>query len=135
MFNSKENGFSLVELIVVLIITAILSQVGFVAFNRYLRRTRAFAAKTALINIKKECESNNNLELVEKFTALTPAGYSLFSGTLGECNGNNGLIVARPNNPDSLPEYQYDFSKEVELNVLKIPLITFLKSVNLSSKN
>ena len=42
------------ELIVVLIITAILSQIGFIAFNRYLRRTRAFAAKTALFNIKKE---------------------------------------------------------------------------------
>ena len=61
MFNSKENGFSLVELIVVLIITAILAQLGFTAFNRYLRRTRALAAKTALLNIKKECESNNKL--------------------------------------------------------------------------
>ena len=58
MFNSKENGFSLIELIVVLIITAILAQQGFAAFNRYLRRTRAFAAKTALRNIKKECETN-----------------------------------------------------------------------------
>ena len=47
MFNSKEKGFSLVELIVVLIITAILAQLGHSAYNRYLRRTKAFAAKTA----------------------------------------------------------------------------------------
>ena len=111
MFNSKENGFSLIELIVVLIITAILAQIGFVFFNKYKRRARAFAAKTALINIKKECESNSDLKLTEEFTTLTPAGYSLFSGNIGDCNGNNGLIVARPNNPDRLPEYQYDFSK------------------------
>ena len=66
MFNSKENGCSLIELIVVLIVTAILAQLGFTAFNRYLRRTRALASKTALLNIKKECESNNNLKVKEE---------------------------------------------------------------------
>ena len=111
MFNSKENGFSLVELIVVLIITAILAQLGFVAFNRYLRRTRALAARTALLNIKKECESNNNLKVTEEFTQPVPNGYLLVSGATENCNGNNGLIIARPNNPNRLPEYQYDFSK------------------------
>tara|TARA_Y100001978_G_scaffold186473_1_gene186248 strand:+ start:242 stop:385 length:144 start_codon:yes stop_codon:yes gene_type:complete len=43
-------------LIVVLIITAIIAQLGFIAFNRYLRRTRAFAAKMTLINIKKSAK-------------------------------------------------------------------------------
>ena len=127
MFNSKENGFSLVELIVVLIITAILAQLGFVAFNRYLRRTRAFAAKIALINIKRECESDNDLELAEKYTTLAPAGYSLFSGNLGDCNGNNGLITARPNNPDKLPEYQYDFSKRDSVECSKNSSDNFFK--------
>ena len=78
---NKEQGFSLIELIIVLIITGILSQIGFTAFNRYVRRTRAFAAKTALLNIKKECESNSDIKAAEEFTALTPAGYSLFSGS------------------------------------------------------
>ena len=112
MFNSKENGFSLVELIVVLIITAILAQLGFTAFNRYVRRTRAFAAKTALLNIKKECESNSDFNSAEEFTVLPPLGYSYSSGESGDCNSNNGLIVARPNNPDRLPEYQYNFSNK-----------------------
>ena len=117
--NRQEKGFSLIELIVVLIITSILAQFGFVSFNRYLRRTRAFAAKMALVNIKKECESNSNLGISEEFTALTPKGYSLFSGTLGNCNGNNGLIIARPNNPDRLPEYEYDFSKKTNIKCSK----------------
>ena len=123
----QEKGFSLIELIVVLIITAILAQLGFVAFNRYLRRTRAFAAKMALVNIKKECESNSNLGIYEEFTALTPKGYSLFSGTLGNCNGNNGLIIARPNNPDRLPEYVYDFSKKTNIKCSKNSSDNFFK--------
>ena len=63
--KSSAEGFSLIELIIVFVITAILAQIGFVAFNKYLRRTRAFAAKTALLNIKKECESNSDLKSAE----------------------------------------------------------------------
>ena len=80
MFNSKENGFSLIELIVVLIITSILAQIGFVAFNRYTRKTRAFAAKTAINNIKKECETNRDLGLDSIFTLLEPKGYGITQG-------------------------------------------------------
>ena len=77
--HKKNQGFSLIELIVILIITAFLSQIGFTAFNRYVRRTRAFAAKTALQNIKKECESNSDLQSTEEYTALAPAGYLILS--------------------------------------------------------
>ena len=111
MLNSKGNGFTLIELIVVLIIGTILAQLGLVSFNRYQRRVKAFAAKTALLNIKKECESNSDLEVTEEFTTLPPADYALFSGSVGDCNGNNGLIIVRPNNPDRLPEYSYNFGE------------------------
>ena len=107
--KTKEQAFTLIELIIVFVIVAILSQIGFVAFNRYLRRTRAFAAKTSLINIKKECETNSDLGANERFTAIAPRGYSISSSNNGNCNGNNGLIVMRPNNSDRLPEYSYDF--------------------------
>ena len=70
MFNSKENGFSLIELIVVLIITAILAQIGFVAFNLYSKRTKAFAAKTALLSIQKECQNNKALGTEEIFSTV-----------------------------------------------------------------
>ena len=123
----QKQGFSLIELIVVLIITAILAQIGFVAFNKYLRRTRAFAAKTALLNIKKECESNSDLKSAEEFTALAPKGYSLFSGTSGDCNGNNGLIFARPNNPNRLPEYSYNFAERGGIQCSKNSSDNFFK--------
>ena len=111
MFNSKENGFSLIELIVVLIITAILAQIGFVAFNRYTRKTRAFAAKTAINNIKKECETNRDLGLDSIFTLLEPKGYGINSRNTNSCLGEigSGLISAVPNISNDYPSYFYDF--------------------------
>jgi prepilin-type N-terminal cleavage/methylation domain-containing protein len=111
MFNSKENGFSLVELIVVLIITAILAQLGFTAFNRYARRTRAFAAKTALKNIQRECESNRDLEAPETFTLLPIKGYSISTRDTNSCYGqsSDGKVAAIADNQDEIPNYFYDF--------------------------
>ena len=111
MFNSKENGFSLVELIVVLIITAILAQLGYSAFNRYVRRTRAFAAKTALKNIQRECESNRDLEAPETFTLLPIKGYSIATRDTNSCYGqsSDGKVAAIADNQEEIPNYFYDF--------------------------
>jgi prepilin-type N-terminal cleavage/methylation domain-containing protein len=111
MFNSKEKGFSLVELIVVLIITAILAQLGFTAFNRYVRRTRAFAAKTALKNIQRECESNRDLEAPETFTLLPIRGYSIATRDTNSCLGqsSDGKVAAIADNQEEIPNYFYDF--------------------------
>ena len=111
MFNSKENGFSLIELIVVLIITAILAQLGFTAFNRYVRRTRAFAAKTALRNIQRECESNRDLQVSETFTLLPIKGYSIATRDTNSCFGqsSDGKVAAIADNPNEIPNYFYDF--------------------------
>ena len=72
-----EKGFTLVELMVVVIIMGILGQIGISSFNRYIRRTRALAAKTALVSIRKECEMNRTLGVDEVFTPLPTNGYSL----------------------------------------------------------
>ena len=111
MFNSKENGFSLVELIVVLIITAILAQLVYSAFNRYVRRTRAFAAKTALKNIQRECESNRDLEAPETFTLLPIKGYSIATRDTNSCYGqsSDGKVAAIADNQEEIPNYFYDF--------------------------
>ena len=111
MFNSKENGFSLVELIVVLIITAILAQLGFTSFNRYVRRTKAFAAKTALKNIQRECESNRDLQIPETFTLLPIRGYSIATRDTNSCLGqlSDGKVAAIADNQEEIPNYFYDF--------------------------
>ena len=112
MFNSKENGFSLLELIVVLIISLILAQIGWGFFNRYSRRVKSLAAKTALENIQKECEVNKSLNTSDKFTDLSLNSYSLDAGIDNSCSGNSdGFIVANPINKDLLPIWQYEIGE------------------------
>ena len=110
--NSSNQGFSLIELIVVLIITAILAQLGFVSFNRYQRKTKAFAAKTALMNVRRECETNRDLGLDTNFTLLNPNGYLINSRRNNNCLGeeNSGYVVANPSDLDNFPRYFYDFN-------------------------
>ena len=107
----KEQGFSLVELIVVFIISAILCQLTFVGYNRFVRKSKAFAARTALKNIKSECLANKDLGLNLTFTLLNINSYSISTRDKDSCLGeiNNGLVTAIPENPDYLPTYSYDF--------------------------
>ena len=50
-----EEGFSLIELVVVIAVLAILSAVAIPAFNGVQANARASAAKNGLVNIVKEC--------------------------------------------------------------------------------
>ena len=64
-----EEGFSLIELVVVIAVLAILSAVAIPAFNGVQANARASAAKNGLVNIVKECivlgtdsdDTNDNL--------------------------------------------------------------------------
>ena len=107
----KEQGFSLIELIIVFIISAILCQLTFVGYNRFVRKSKAFAARTALKNIKSECLANKDLGLNLTFTLLNINSYSINTRDKDSCLGeiNNGLVTAIPENPDYLPTYSYDF--------------------------
>ncbi len=109
--SKNEKGFSLIELIIVFIITAILCQLAFVGYNRFVRKTRAFAARNAIKNIKSECNSNKELGINKTFTLLNINSYSINSRDLNSCLGEikNGLVQVKPNNPNYLPTYSYDF--------------------------
>jgi len=112
MIKVKEDGFSLIEIVVVLIISIILAQIGWGSFNRYSRRVKSLAAKTALQNIQKECEANKSLNTSEKFTDLSLNSYSLDAGIDNSCSGNSaGFIVANPINNDLLPIWQYEIGE------------------------
>jgi prepilin-type N-terminal cleavage/methylation domain-containing protein len=129
-----NKGFSLVELIVVLIITAILAQLGYSAFNRYVRRTRAFAAKTALKNIQRECESNRDLEAPETFTLLPIKGYSIATRDTNSCYGqsSDGKVAAIADNQEEIPNYFYDFLNG-EINCIFSG--TFFQECNQNAQN
>ena len=112
-FMKKDNkGFSLIEMIICLIILATLSQIGFVAFKRYSRRAKAFAAETALLNVLRECQSNKDLETDQSFTPIEPKSYS-YASKENNCSGNKseGLVYLNPENNNELPTYFYDHQK------------------------
>ena len=110
--NKNNDAFTIIELIVCLIIISILSQIGMTAFRSYLRRTRAFAAENSLLNVKKECQMNKDLNGQETFTLSSPKSYS-YSTNNNKCNGDSSdnLVYLYPNNVNYLPTYFYDHQR------------------------
>ncbi len=83
-----NNGFSLVELIVVFVVIGFLSRIGLVSFNSIRCKTRENIARLALKNIQKECEANRYLKTEELFTQVNVEGYELIPGNSNKCSGN-----------------------------------------------
>ena len=96
-----------------IVIMGILAQIGLVSFNRYTRKTRAFAARTALRNIKSECEMNRDLGMDPVFTLLGLSSYSIETSNTNSCLGESGsgLVSAIPERSDEYPTYSYDYEK------------------------
>lgn len=78
-----EEGFSLVELVVVIAVLAILSAVAVPAFVGVQANARASAAKNGLANIVKECivlDADNKLKAGADHFALAQSGKGNYSG-------------------------------------------------------
>ena len=107
--NKNNDAFTIIELIICFIIISILSQIGITAFRSYSRRTKAFAAENALLNVKKECQMNEDLNGQMTFTLSSPKSYS-YATNNNNCNGNDSdnLVYLIPNNGNYLPTYFYN---------------------------
>ena len=68
--NISEGGFSLLELIIVLILISILSAISTPLFKSFIRKVHSAAGKTSITNIKKECTTNKDLQVQEFFTHI-----------------------------------------------------------------
>ena len=67
--NSKNNGFSLIELVVVISIISILSSIALSVFNIFKERAADTLVKVSMINSFKECKTSLFLnEVVPTFT-------------------------------------------------------------------
>ena len=95
-----EEGFSLIELVVVIAVLAILSAVAIPAFNGVQANARASAAKNGLVNVVKECivlgtdndSTNDNLDSSATFngdfrgyTLQVRTGSGLTAASAGSC--------------------------------------------------
>ena len=89
-----QEGFSLVELVVVIAVLAILSAVAIPAFNNVTASARASAVQNAMVNGLKECSVRETQGDSTNFSDATSfANVNAFRGfTLGQmtASGNNG---------------------------------------------
>ena len=110
--NNKNNGFTLIELVVVVGILSILSSITLGYFNGVNRRSREVAAQNALLTIKKECETNYSYSLPLFYENIRLEKYTILSDEQNSCYGDSitGLISAVPEEKYLSPYYYYNFN-------------------------
>src|ERR1700730_14853202 len=107
--SSRPDGFSLIELMVVVVIAAILFAIAVPSYTTYIRQSRRTEAKTAVLDLAGR---------EERFLSTNPAGYPANPANLGYTafgvpigNGYYQLTVCSPAtvacapNPPAAPSY------------------------------
>ena len=129
--NISEGGFTLLELIIVLILVSILSAISTPLFKSFIRKVHSAAGKTSITNIKKECTTNKDLQVQEIFTPIETRGYSIHPISFSSCFGDvkNNLISLIPNDTEN-PIYTYNhlLEKINTINPRPIQEKAFLKN-------
>ena len=116
--NTKpgEEGFSLIELVVVIAVLAILSAVAIPAFNGVQVSARASAVKNGLVNGIKECailESENEATDTQTVVQSFPGNYQKY--TIGEyASGSNREGTCY--NAQATPENSGEATFQIEMS-------------------
>ena len=88
--GKKPNGFTLIELMVVVAIVGVLSAVGLPQLTKAQDRAKDTAAVATLSNAAKEC----SLELIGGVDDYTFADPGPFTDVVGTCDVNETLTLA-----------------------------------------
>ena len=109
--NPKQriNGFTLVELVVVIAVLSILTAIGIPTFTCLIKKARASAALSQIINLSKECMFKEAFSEVERFNITNIQGYQIKSDELNNCgDGTNTFLVSVvPEDSINLPTFHY----------------------------
>jgi type IV pilus assembly protein PilE len=99
--GNRQNGFTLIEAMIVVAIVAILAAVAYPTYNSQVRKSRRSDATASFITIQQAQERfrANNIAYTEDLTALTvsatsPEGYYTMSITAGTATGTGYEVVA-----------------------------------------
>ena len=104
----NNDGFSLIELVIVISVLSILSAVAIPNFLCIIRKSKATAALSAIINVRKECIVKELDDINPSFNESNLNGYLISDYDGGNrCNSSNQEIIATPDNNEDLPSYIY----------------------------
>ena len=106
--NQDEEGFSLIELVVVVSVLAVLSAIAIPTFNCFQRKAQATAALAAMKQIQTECEINKaDTGDAGTFTSSNLNSYQIQSDGSNGCGGasGTGFISAIPSDRNLLPTF------------------------------
>ncbi len=108
--TEKEEGFSLIELVVVVSVLAVLAAIALPTFSCITRKAKATSALAAIKQIQTECSVKKEEEdgtTSATFVSSNLQGYEIESDGSNSCNGasGTGLIRAIPNDSDQLPTF------------------------------
>ena len=108
------DGFSLMELVVVVGVLAVLSAIAIPSFMCLVKKSKATVALSTLSTIRKECIIKDQDENNPTFTNSKINGYTISTSNSGSnsCNPANQEITAIPNNKNTLPTFIYSTNTE-----------------------
>ena len=111
-----EQGFSLIELVVVVAVLAILSAIAIPSFTSINAKARASAATNTVATVAKECAVKfANGETSPTFPEVSLDGYDSFKlGSSSTACAETGSIVATSSDPTTLPSFSYNVATGVK---------------------
>lgn len=105
-----EQGFSLLELVIVISILGILTGLAVPIFLCLVREAKASSAIAAIIQIARECEVGRYRSSDPRFTIPKTASYSLQTTDGTNCDQGSGRVTLVPDDANELPSFFYSHS-------------------------